>query len=182
MFARTQRLMLRPGWREDAPALAQAIAHEAVVTKLGRAPWPYGLRDAETFLGTDGGRIDPRFLIFRHDGEAVALIGGIGIDMAAQDGPELGYWLTPGAWGQGYATEAGRAVVAIARDTLRLPRLAAGHWIDNPASGRVLAKLGFVPTGHTEQRPCRARRTRVPCATYTLDLSAADTAGDRLAA
>ena len=34
-----------------------------------------------------------------------------------------------------------------------------------------LQKLGFVPTGRTEQRACRARGTRVPCATYTLDLA-----------
>ena len=41
MFARTQRLMLRPGWIEDAPELARAIGHHEVVRNLGRAPWPY---------------------------------------------------------------------------------------------------------------------------------------------
>ena len=50
-------------------------------------------------------------------------------------------------WGQGYATEAGRAVVAIADESLRLPHLRASHALDNPASGRVLAKLGFAPDG-----------------------------------
>ena len=40
MFARTKRLTLRPGWPEDAPALTQAIGHEAVIAKLTRAPWP----------------------------------------------------------------------------------------------------------------------------------------------
>ena len=47
MFARTKRLTLRPGWPEDARALAQAIGHEAVATKLARVPWPYALGDAE---------------------------------------------------------------------------------------------------------------------------------------
>jgi len=50
MFARTDRLLLRPGWGEDAPMLARAIADAAVVRNLTSAPWPYGLPDAEAFL------------------------------------------------------------------------------------------------------------------------------------
>ena len=48
MFARTERLLLRPGWREDAPALFRAIADEGIVRNLAQAPWPYGPGDAET--------------------------------------------------------------------------------------------------------------------------------------
>ena len=50
MFARTPRLLLRPGWMEDAPALAQAIGDPAVLRNLTRAPSPYGLEDALAFL------------------------------------------------------------------------------------------------------------------------------------
>src|SRR5690606_28343339 len=50
MFARTDRLLLRPGWAEDAPALHAAIAEPAVVRNLARAPWPYRLTDAQAFL------------------------------------------------------------------------------------------------------------------------------------
>ncbi len=50
MFARTPRLLLRPGFPEDAPALAVAIADEAIVRNLATAPWPYRMRDAEAFL------------------------------------------------------------------------------------------------------------------------------------
>ena len=49
-------------------------------------------------------------------------------------------------------------VVAIARDSLRLKKLAAGHFLDNPASGRVLEKLGFEPLGITAPRLSCARR------------------------
>ncbi len=56
MFARTPRLLLRPGWSEDAPALAEAIGDPAVVGKLARAPWPYRLEDAEAFISTGNGR------------------------------------------------------------------------------------------------------------------------------
>src|SRR3546814_3093880 len=63
MFARTKRLTLRPGWPEDAPALSRAIGHETVVAKLARAPWPYALEDAETFLALPRGAAQPSFLI-----------------------------------------------------------------------------------------------------------------------
>ena len=64
MFARTERLLLRPGWQEDAPALARAIGEEAVVRNLARAPWPYGEEEAQQFLSQPIDPTQPRFLIF----------------------------------------------------------------------------------------------------------------------
>jgi RimJ/RimL family protein N-acetyltransferase len=49
MFARTNRLTLRPAWPEDAAELAAAIDHEAVTRMLSRVPYPYTLSDAEAF-------------------------------------------------------------------------------------------------------------------------------------
>lgn len=172
MFARTPRLTLRPGWIEDAPALQRAIAHESVAMKLARLPWPYELVDAETFLSMPVARDEAVSLIFAHDaaGDQPRLVGGCGIHRS-DAGPELGYWLTPDAWGRGYATEAGRAMLGVARWTLGHRRLVACHHLDNPASGRVLRKLGFVATGGIEQRECRARGTDVPCAGYELSLN-----------
>ena len=63
---------------------------------------------------------------------------------------EFGYWLGKPYWGQGYATEAGGRVVAFAFEELKAERLNAGWFHDNPASGRVLAKLGFRPAGEGE--------------------------------
>lgn len=171
MFVRTQRLTLRPGWKEDAPAIAQAIGHEEVCGRLTRAPWPYTLRDAEAFVAAQAQCAHPALLIFEHVARQVRLIGCIGLTPGAEGVHELGYWLTPSAWGQGYATEAARGVVHMARDSLRLKRLTAGHMVDNPASGRVLRKLGFRPTGRIVLRPSLARGGEVPCATFELDLS-----------
>ncbi|WP_176472953.1 GNAT family N-acetyltransferase [Sphingomonas lenta] len=182
MFAITPRLTLRPGWPEDAPELACAIGHEAVVTKLARAPWPYALGDAQSFLDRPQSPHEPGFLVFERTADEPRLVGGVGIDLAAEDGPELGYWYRPDAWGRGYATEAGRAVVAIARDALKLKRLQSGHFLDNPASGRVLTKLGFRPTGRVAQRHCRARGHDVPCALFELDLDDSRTGPMPLAA
>lgn len=178
MFARTKRLTLRPGWPEDARALSEAIGHEAVVRKLARVPWPYALGDAESFLAQPRGSTEPSFLIFVHEGAGVRLVGGIGIHADPSGTHLLGYWLTPDAWGRGYATEAGRAVIDMARHALGYKRLHAWHFVDNPASGRVLAKLGFRPTGRIEPRPSLARGGTAPGVSYALALDEDDDAGD----
>jgi RimJ/RimL family protein N-acetyltransferase len=170
MFARTPRLTLRPGWPEDAPALHHAIAHEAVAMRLARLPWPYTLDHAQAWLDAPATADNHPLLIWAHDRDvAPELIGGIGLHPDGQE-LELGYWLTPAAWGCGYATEAGRAVVAMARHALGRDRLVSGHFVDNPASGRVLQKLGFRPNGR-EQRHCLARGEEVECLTFELDLA-----------
>ncbi|MEJ8631646.1 GNAT family N-acetyltransferase [Sphingomonas sp. I4] len=116
------------------------------------------------------GPTEPRFLITALDrGGAPDLIGGIAI-IAGDTGHELGYWLTPSAWGRGYATEAGRAVVAMARDALPISRLGAWHFVDNPASGRVLGKLGFRATGQRMARASAGRSGLSPSLHYALDL------------
>lgn len=168
MFARTERLLLRPGWVEDAPALTEAFSREQVVMNLATAPWPYAVDDAVAYLGRDRKAGEADLLIFQRTMGAPRLIGGIGL--AARGAHlELGYWIVPSHWGLGFATEAARAVVDIARDSLRIERLVSGYFTDNPASGRVLDKLGFSPTGQ-EIRPSHARGTDVPCVTMGLDL------------
>ena len=182
MFARTPRLLLRPGWIEDAPALSRAIGDEAVVRNLARAPWPYALGDAESFLTMPRSPSVANFLIFESPTEAPRLVGGIAIDPPTAGEAEFGYWLTPDAWGRGYATEAGRQVIEIARHAIGLRRLHAGHFTDNPASGRVLTKLGFRFTGRIEPRHSRARGAAAPCALFELDLDEGRRCEERLAA
>lgn len=170
MFARTERLLLRPGWREDAPALARAIGEEAVARNLSRVPWPYGVADAEQFLTAPTDGVLPRLLIFERTEAEPRLVGGIGMHRDGTGDAEFGYWIAKSHWGRGIATEAGRAVIDIARRALRLPRLVAGHALDNPASGRVLSKLGFRPTGSIRPRESVARGGRMDCADFALDL------------
>src|SRR4051794_39522333 len=118
MFARTRRLTLRPGWIEDAPAVSRALGHESVVRNLAQVPWPYALGDAQAFLSRPRAPTDLFFLILSHEADS-RIVGGIGLDPGLE-GHELGYWLTPDAWGRGYAPEAGRAVIDIARHALGL--------------------------------------------------------------
>jgi RimJ/RimL family protein N-acetyltransferase len=169
MFARTKRLTLRPGWPEDAPALAEAIAHEDVAFKLSRLPWPYTEAHAAEWLAMPRADDNVTCLILAHEDTTPRLVGAVGIH-PNEHGPghEIGYWLTPDAWGRGYATEAGHAMLGIARYAMGLRRLVSGHFLDNPASGNVLRKLGFRRVG-TEKRLCLARGVEIDCATLELD-------------
>lgn len=169
MFARTDRLLLRPGWAEDAPALAAAIGEERIVRNLASAPWPYRLDDAERYLaGLDAAL--PSFLIFARTDGPPALVGGIGFGSTPDGEVEFGYWITSHCWNRGYATEAGQAALSIARDSLRLCRIVSGHFLDNPISGRVLEKLGFAPTGEIGVRHSRARGEGVPFRAFVRNL------------
>ena len=180
MFARTKRLTLRPGWPEDAAALTEAIAHADVVTMLSRPPWPYEVADAAAFLAVPRPPNDASFMILSHDFAEPRLVGGIGL-RRERDAHELGYWLTPDAWGRGYATEAGHAVLHAARHALGLKRIAARHFADNPASGAVLRKLGFRPIGRSALHSV-ARGEAVDCIEMACDLDEDRTGPLQLAA
>jgi len=176
MFARTPRLLLRPGFPEDAPALANAISDEAIVRNLAAVPWPYSMRDAEAFLAKPRDPVLPSLLIFERGLAAPQLVGACGLGRRPSGSVEMGYWIARAFWGRGYATEACVALVDIAR-TLGLSSLEGSHFIDNPASGRVLEKLGFQALGIVAPRMCCARGEEIPARLMRLELGA-DRFGD----
>jgi RimJ/RimL family protein N-acetyltransferase len=181
MFTRTARLLLRPGWAEDAGALAGAIADELIVRNLATAPWPYSLRDAEAFLNRPREAALPSLLVFaRTDGDPL-LVGGCGLGASPSGAVELGYWIARPFWGRNYASEAATSVIDIAR-TLRVPRLVASYFLDNPASGRILEKLGFEPTGVIAPRLSCGRGTEALASMLTLELGAGAAAEESMAA
>ena len=144
MFFRSERLFLRPAWPEDAAAIHAAIADEAIVRNLAHVPWPYTEADARWFASQPQEARLPHCLITRPCASGAEVIGCVGL---AQEQGEiaLGYWIARKHWGQGYATEAGRAMLTLARG-IGHRRIVARHFLDNPASGRVLRRLGFRPT------------------------------------
>jgi RimJ/RimL family protein N-acetyltransferase len=172
MFARTPRLLLRPGFPEDAPALAVAIGHEAVARNLANVPWPYSVRDAEAFLACPRDPVLPSLLIFERGAGVPQLAGACGLGRRASGSVELGYWIARPFWGRGYATEACSALIDMGR-ALRLKSLEASHFLDNPASARVLDKLGFQPLGIVAPRMSCARGQEVPARLMRLELEAA---------
>jgi RimJ/RimL family protein N-acetyltransferase len=173
MFARTERLLLRPSWPEDAAELHQAIADEGIVRNLARAPWPYTVDDAVQFATQAHDPLYPAFLLMLRTHGAPRIIGACGIGNG--DGSaELGYWIARPYWGLGFATEASRAVVNIAK-AIGHKKLTASHFTDNPASGNVLRKLGFQNTGQTALRHSNGRDEAMTCALYVKPLDGAGT-------
>ena len=177
MFARTPRLLLRPGFPEDAMALLSAIADESVVRNLATAPWPYSIRDAEAYLAKPRDPVLPSLLIFERGPGAPQLVGACGLGRRPSGSVELGYWIGRSHWGRGLATEACTALIDIAR-TLGFLSLEGSHFIDNPASGRVLEKLGFEPLGIVAPRLSCARGVEAPARLMRLELSEAEVAID----
>ena len=169
MFYRSERLFLRPAFPEDSRAVYEGICDAGVVAMLASAPWPYRMADAEQFCAREMPANAPNFLITLPQASGAPVIGSIGLH--EKDGAfEMGYWIARAHWGRGYASEAGRAVVDVAR-ALGHKRLAAGHYVDNPASARVLRKIGFRETGEVRPAFCRARGGELVLARrYALEL------------
>ncbi len=174
MFHRSDRLLLRPIWPEDWQGVLAGIADECVVRNLARAPWPYREQDARAFTALPIDPLFPRFIVTRACDATV--VGCIGIDPlpateGANDGSvEVGYWIARPYWGQGYATEAGNAILQIAR-VLGYARIVGSHFLDNPASGKVLNKLGFEPTGRVMERHSCGRGEEAPTVEYALEFA-----------
>lgn len=168
MFMRTDRLMLRPGWIEDAPAVQLAVTSDpAIARNTARIPWPYTLADAEAYLRSQQDINGSwSMLVFVRTSRAPRLVGGVGIH-PDEHGHEIGYWIARPYWGLGFATEAADALLRAGRESLKLNGIHSGHFADNPASGRVLRKLGFRPTGQVVKRYCVARGVEVDTLLFT---------------
>jgi len=145
MFYRSERLLLRPGWADDAPELSERIADEAVLRQLGYSASPTPAEQSQAWLEQPEFARHPRLLLTLPGQAGSTIVGACGLFPGAS-APELGYWIARDWWGMGLATEAVRAVLEIAA-ALGHSRLRAWHSLDNAASGRVLAKAGFRLTG-----------------------------------
>lgn len=171
MFLRTERLFLRPAWLEDATELTRAIGHEPVVRMLARVPWPYREEHAREWIDAAQNPYLPSLLVTLPE-EDGRIIGGCGLHQEADD-VEVGYWIAPSHWGCGYATEALRGLVALAR-VAGHTRIVSRHAADNPASGRVLRKAGFRATGRARPFHSLGRGARLEAPEYVLDLGEAN--------
>jgi [ribosomal protein S5]-alanine N-acetyltransferase len=146
----TERLSLRAYTFADIPALLPLIgAHEVAATTL-RIPHPYTEDLARSFIALAQEDLSTgkclRLGIFLRQSDT--LCGGVGLMIEAEHRhAELGYWIGAPYWGNGYATEAARAVVKYGFSVLGLHRIYASHFSGNPASGGVLKKIGMRHEG-----------------------------------
>ncbi|WP_068092459.1 GNAT family N-acetyltransferase [Novosphingobium rosa] len=179
MFIRSERLFLRPIWAEDWQDLHAGLSDEEVERNFLRMGWPYSPEELRNGAGLDP-RL-PHFMVTlprgNHGVDVLGMIGMIQIDGQLH----LGYWIARDYRGQGYATEAGRAVLSLAR-TLGHRHIVARHYLDNPASARVLRKLGFSPLAVDGARAEAGHGLPVLTSsmTYTVDLGVPSDCDDDL--
>lgn len=146
----TPRLRLRPFGPADAPDIRRLAGDFDVARTTGTLPHPYGEGVAEEWIAN----VRPRFeegatvnfaVTLR---EAGTFIGACGIVFAAaHERGEMGYWFGKPFWGHGYATEAAGALVAVGFGHFGLRKIEAGAFTHNPASCRVLEKIGMQREG-----------------------------------
>jgi RimJ/RimL family protein N-acetyltransferase len=163
----TNRLTLRPFQATDAQRVAMLVGDWDVCSMLARVPHPYAAADAEAWFATHAaahaaGEAFTYAIVTPSDG----VIGAISLELNGEgvtDGSlVLGYWLGKPYWGRGYATEAGAALLAYAEADTGVKHFRAGHFSENPASGKVLEKLGFVYTGEVKPQLYLARGIELP--------------------
>lgn len=154
MFMRTERLFLRPIFAEDWREIFREIADWRIVKMLARAPWPYRPADARVFCASARKGPGFRFAITLPELAGAPIIGMVSIEPGEHGNWEVGYWIGRRWQGRGYASEALRGAIEVASG-LGIDSLEGAHFIDNPASGRVLRKAGFIETG--EIRPMASR-------------------------
>jgi [ribosomal protein S5]-alanine N-acetyltransferase len=142
----TERLLLRPLHKTDAATIAREINHFEIARNLARVPFPYELRNAEEFI-TWTETLNHKSGIFAVEKRSAPdhLIGIVSHEWSeTNQNSELGYWFAKYVWGKGFATEAARAAVHHAFTIADHQILISCYHNDNPASGRVLEKLGFM--------------------------------------
>jgi RimJ/RimL family protein N-acetyltransferase len=157
---RTARLTLRPVAASDEAAVVAGVGVIAVSGWLAVVPHPYTSADFQHFL-SDIADPGETFAIEDDSGFAgiISLVDGV-----------LGYWLVPRAQGFGYATEAGRCLVA-AHFAASDASLTSGYFEGNRRSAHVLDKLGFVETGR-DVKHCRSQGADLPHVVVALSREA----------
>lgn len=150
----TPRLLLRPFALTDAPAVQRLAGEREIAANTLTIPHPYPDGAAEQWIAShaemrEKDEANVFALILRTSAE---LVGTCGLHVRqAGATAEIGYWIGRPFWGQGYATEAARAVMTYGFDVLGYHRLYAMAFSRNPASSRVLEKLGMRWEGRLRQ-------------------------------
>src|ERR1700739_3306404 len=150
----TARLVLRPFALSDACEVQRLAGDRSVADTTLRIPHPYEDGVAEEWIATHA----PRFEALTEVNFAITLrtcgeLGGttsLMIERGA-DAAELGYWIGAAHRSEGYCTEAGHAVLAYGFESLNLNKICSNHFTRNPASGRVMQKLGMQMEGRQAQ-------------------------------
>ncbi len=146
---KTSRLTLRPYQLSDAKSVQRLAGEKIIADMTANIPHPYREGMAEEWISNHQGWFE--------SGKAIALaielnstgehLGTISLTQIEDASGNLGYWVGVPFWGKGYCTEAATALIQYGFDQFGLTLIYARHLPENPASGRVMIKNGFVYQG-----------------------------------
>lgn len=163
----TERLTLRELRHEDWPEIQRIGGDPRVAPNLAVVPLPWPRARVHAWIEAQRYRGRPHFrLAICLDGRLIGTVY-FGRPPWAKENT-LAYFIDPDHWGNGYATEAARALCSDAMARFDIKSLCADHFADNPASGAVLRNLGFVETGRSTAESA-ARLEPGPIVIYRLD-------------
>lgn len=169
----TDRIILRH-WRDDDDEVLFKWASDPDVGP--RAGWPphKSVEESREVIRTVFNNDSNWAIVLKATGEVIGAIGyGPSCECelpARENEPLCGYWIAKPYWNQGICTEALKLMLDHICKTTDIKSLISGHFVDNPASGKVMEKCGFVPTGETcidenqyqgKDRPIRVLRLEI---------------------
>jgi ribosomal-protein-alanine N-acetyltransferase len=160
---KTRRLVLRELMDSDVPELARLAGDWDVARMTARIPYPYSEALAREWMTT----LEPGEFVRVVEFQGT-LVGAVGYVPNADGSAEIGYWIGRPWWGRGFATEAATALVRYCFTTAGFKRLTCCHFEDNPASARIIRKLGFRESG-AGSAWCDARQAEFPAISYELN-------------
>jgi len=152
----TDRLLLRPLALNDAPALSRLAGRREIADTTTSIPHPYSEAQAREWIEKHTSQASPAkeavfAITIKPGGELIGTMGLREIDQQHSQA-EMGFWIAVEWWGKDVATEAAQAVIRFGFEELKLNRIYAHHMVRNPASGRVLEKVGMQREGLQRQR------------------------------
>ena len=146
----TDRLILRPFELSDEEAVFSICSEKEIAANTRTIPHPYPREQAAVWIKSQpemwtAGKAAVFAVCLKSSGQ---LVGAVGLQIAEMDqNAELGYWVDKDHWGQGIATEASAAAVEFGFRTLELHKIHAHYMARNPASGRIMEKIGMTKEG-----------------------------------
>ena len=148
----TDRILLRPWREEDAEALFKYASDAEVGPRAGWAPHR-SVEESLEIIRTVFHNDTTWAIVWKETQEPIGAIGygpSCECDLPARpDEPTVGYWGGKPYWNRGICSEALRLLLEHICSTTTIPSLISGHYVDNPASGRVMEKCGFKEMGET---------------------------------
>lgn len=146
----TERLLLRLFTPSDAKAVAALCNNYNIYQNTLYLPYPYTVEDALTWIDRHednfNARLSYEFAVT--DKDSGVLYGAIALSHNEKfNNGELAYWIGEEFWGNGYATEAAQAMLRYAFEDRQYHKVFARYFSSNPASGKVMQKIGMTREG-----------------------------------